>query len=279
MAPRKKNSQAPHAAAAAADFDWDAGRDYRPSQIGHQYACDLPFDEEELDTIAAARCWIDYALCDCWAPLLLCSPKRSLITQERPSNEGADRLRHWWEEEFETECPTVYAPPNPPDELRDLCLSREPPDDFFAPYYNVIKSIDDYSMCDDDGDFPDDDGIYRPSIHTLRRGSFLPDLSQQVPEPLSPPAAPAAPLPLKRKLSERSQNFAAPSRPSVPRSSLLDRFMCAASGFEPRVSSRQKVRLPLGQRRTTGRGRFLGIDDTVRPPHTGVLTCTGIQFS
>jgi hypothetical protein len=37
--------------------------------------------------------------------------------------------------------------------------------------------------------------------------------------------------------------------------------------------------LPLGQRRTAGRGRFLGIDASVRPPHTEALTCTGIQFS
>ena len=61
-------------------------------------------------------------------------------------------------------------------------------------------------------------------------------------------------------------------------------FKPSAAAFVPHQDSNQgsrgwqKVRLPLGQRRTTGRGRFLGID-TVRPPHTGVLTCTQIQFS
>jgi hypothetical protein len=115
----------------------------------------LPFDEEELDTIAAARCWIDYALCDCWAPLLLCSPKRSLVTQdERPTNRGADRLRHLWEEWHENKHPTVYAQPHPPDALLDLVVRRESPDDYTVPYSDVIHCIDDYYGIDvDDGDF------------------------------------------------------------------------------------------------------------------------------
>ena len=41
----------------------------------NEYEYEIPFDDEELETIAAARCWMDCALCQCWAPLLLCSPK------------------------------------------------------------------------------------------------------------------------------------------------------------------------------------------------------------
>jgi endogenous inhibitor of DNA gyrase (YacG/DUF329 family) len=224
----------PHAAAAAADFDWDAGREYHPCQLGHQFECDLPFDEEELDIIAAARCWMDYALCDCWAPLLLCNPKRSRAMQERPSFGAADRLRSWWEEYHEAEFPTVYAGPHPPDELFDLCLRRQLLDPFLA----VVESVEDYEMCD--GDFPDADGIYRPWSHTLRqswqeRHHFSPDLSEQDPEP--PAAAPQLHIDAASRPFKRKRPSDAPHKLSVPRSSLLDRFM----GLDPKLSYRTRI--------------------------------------
>jgi hypothetical protein len=37
----------------------------RPCQIGHEYEYEIPFD---VETIAAARCWMDCALCQCWTP-------------------------------------------------------------------------------------------------------------------------------------------------------------------------------------------------------------------
>jgi hypothetical protein len=235
----KKSAPAPRAAAVAADFDWDAGRECRPDQMGHEYEVDIHFDEEELDTIAAARCWIDYARCDCWAPLLLCSPKRCMVTQdERPSNKGADRLRHWWEENHENEFPTVYARPHPPDALFDLCVKREPLDDYIVQHSAVIESVQDFYGLD--CDFPDDaDGTYSPSISILQpqeRRHFSPDSSTQAPvaEVIEPPAAFLA---SPAKAPKRKRASAAPSKPSVPRSSLLDRFM----GLDPKLNYRTRI--------------------------------------
>jgi hypothetical protein len=265
MTPRPKISPASTSAAAAADFDWDAGRDYHPDQKGHEREVFPPLDEEEMDTVAAARCWLDYALSDCWAPLFLCNPKRRRITlEERPSIE-ADRLRHWWEVAHEEEHPTLYCGPNPPDELLDIFESRGQ----FC-FYEVIEES---GYChDDDGDYPDDDGNYVPSndilqawawrhetppstppMHSMQPLEWVPspslwaNLDQLSPESRvarfhalqAPPEDKPAPKhgrPSSTK-GKRKLGVPKPSQPSIPRSSLLDRFM----GLDPKLSYRTRI--------------------------------------
>ena len=252
MPPRPKKSPNP-------DFvDWDVGRYYHPRQAGHEREVYPPLDEGEMDTLAAARCWVDYALSDCWAPLFLCNPKRRRITlEERPSLEAADRLRHWWEVTHEQDHPTLYCGPNPPDELLDIFERRAQ-----LCFLEVIE--DEGGYChDDDGDYPDDDFNYVPSSSILRR-------HETWSEPLTPPtdsmepeealllanarvdalwrsrvarfqalqakSAPQNGHPSSTK-SKRKLAAPKPSQPSILRSSLLDRFM----GLDPKLSYRTRI--------------------------------------
>ncbi len=236
MPPHKKNSPAPQAAAAAVDFDWDAGRDYRPNQHGYQYEVYLPLDEEEQDTVAAAACWIDYALSDCWAPMLLRNPKRCRVTlEERPSIE-ADPLRSKWESHHEALHPTLYSPPNLPDELLTICELRKP-----YIFYDYAKGHKYHYHCEmEDGDHPDEHGTYRPCNSILKAHAqvFTPTPTPTLsPSPSSP--WPASSSPPVAQVVKHNRKLVVPkvSKPSVPRSSLLDRFM----GLDPKLSHRTRI--------------------------------------